>query len=532
MEFRPYQVEGFQALWNDLHATAGNPIVAWPTGTGKSLIPAVTFRECLRWYPRMRGMMLTHSAQLIKQNVKKVNEIWPDAPIGINSAEIGIRDVAQPFIFGGVGSVVRKISLFGHRDILMIDEAQLVSEDDESQYLKVIAELRYINPALKVVGLSATPYRMGNGMLTEGKIFTHICHDLTDMENFNRLIFEGYLSPIYPYRTLTELDVSKVKITAGDYNLKQLEAAVDKDDITRAALTEVVQAGQSRYSWLIFASGIEHAEHIAAMLMSWGIDCAAVHSKQTTEYNNAAIEAFQSYKLRAIVNYGKLTTGFDHPGVDLIAMLRPTNSTVLWVQMLGRGTRPCIETNKQNCICLDFARNAKRLGPINDPVLPRKKGEGTGEIPVKICEACGCYNHISARVCVACGAEFEFKEKLVEQSGTDELLRDATPVVEMFDVNYVLYAQYFSLADRKTQSTPLLKATYYTSFGIFTEYVSFQSKNAMARHMAHEWFRERHAAEPPATTAEALMYQSQFKMPRRIRVHVNLQYPRIIGHEY
>src|SRR5690606_36427951 len=130
-------------------------------------------------------------------------------------------------------------------------------------------------------------------------------------------------------------------------------------------------------------SGIEHAEHIAEFLTRFGIDCAAVHSKQSAEYNDKAILAFKEGSLRAIVNYGKLTTGFNHPGIDAIAMFRPTMSVPLWVQMLGRGTRPA--DGKKDCLVLDYARNTPRLGPINDPVIPRRKGEGGGDPPVKVC---------------------------------------------------------------------------------------------------------------------------------------------------
>ena len=170
-------------------------------------------------------------------------------------------------------------------------------------------------------------------------------------------------------------------------------------------------------------------EHLAAL---------GFNSKQSADHNATAIRRFKRFELRAIVNYGKLTTGFNHEGIDFIIMLRPTMSVGLWVQMLGRATRPC--EGKENALVLDFARNTPRLGPINDPAIPNKKGNKTGDLPVKICEGCGVYNHISARKCDACGTPFEFQVKIVERAGTEELIKQPEAlVIDYFDVNHVVY---------------------------------------------------------------------------------------------
>jgi DNA repair protein RadD len=202
--------------------------------------------------------------------------------------------------------------------------------------------------------------------------------------------------------------------------IARLQAAVDDADITYRALTEAVQIGQSRRSWTAFASGIDHAIHIAEMLRgTFGIDAAEVHSKMPDKERDRRIEAYKRGELRCIVNKDILTTGFDHPPIDLILMLRPTMSTGLWVQMLGRGTRPYdpaingylpgFPTKKFDCCVLDYAGNTRRLGPINDPVIPKPKGKGrAGDAPVKICDACGAYNHTSARFCLVCNNEFTF----------------------------------------------------------------------------------------------------------------------------
>lgn len=529
IKLRPYQEEGLQALYSYFMNNSGNPVLAWPTGTGKSLVPAEFIRRTMMQYQGQRFLVITHVKELIEQNFKKLAEIWPSAPAGIYSAGLKRRDIFPPIVYGGIHSMYKVPEFFGHRNIIFIDEAHLVSQDDASMYLKFLAVLRGINPKLKVIGMSATPYRIGQGMITDGGLFTDVAHDLTSLESFNRLVMDGYLAHLIPRPTKTTLDISNVQIQRGEFNLGQLQHEVDKIEITYQALQEACFYGQNRRSWLIFATGIEHANHIAQTLTDIGIDCAAVHSKQPSEYNDAAIKAFKNYSLRAIVNYGKLTTGFDHPGIDLIVMLRPTMSVALWVQMLGRGTRP--EQGKNNCLVLDFAKNTQRLGPINDPVIPRKKGDKGGDIPIKICEACGVFNHIKAVRCDPCGHPFTFEVKIKGTAGTDALIRDIEPLqIETFNVTYCTYDR-----RQKDGKAPYVLVNYFCGMRKFVEVVF--PENTKFRKPFHDWWLMRHGSEPPHRTDDAMRFISELRTPKRIRVHVNKmvngkKFPEVLSVEF
>lgn len=494
--------------------------------TGKSIIPAVFIIEVMKIWPNQRFLIITHVKELIKQNYDLMLELWPSAPAGIFSAGLKQKDYALPIIFGGIQSMIKNPAIFGHRDIIFIDEAHLVNENESSQYLTFIACMKLINPNIKVIGMSATPFRMGLGYITDGKLFTHLVHDITSLDKFNKLIEDGYISPLIPKRTKTQLDISNVGISNGEYKSNELQKAVDINTITYSALNEMIQYGQDRKSWLIFASGIEHAEHIAEMINSFNIECAAVHSKQQSQYNDNAIEAFKSNELKVIVNYGKLTTGFNHPAIDLIGMLRPTLSIPLHVQMLGRGTRPSL--GKNNCLVLDFGRNTARLGPINDPIIPRKKGEGTGEAPIKICEDCGTYNHTRVTICSNCGSEFKFKIKIVKTSSTEELIKNDKPIIEIYEIERAIYAE-----KRAINGLPYIKTTYYTYGGLqsFVENV-FPEHKGLARQKFKMWWGQRHKSEPPVTARDALKLISELRVPRKITVHVNLKYPEILSAEY
>jgi DNA repair protein RadD len=525
-EDRWYQTEAVESIFSYFMGSTGNPVVALPTGTGKSIVIGRFMQRVLRQWPKQRFLVLTHVKELVEQNAKKLAEMWPTAPIGIYSAGLGRRDTAMSITFGGVASVVNCVEAFGHRDLLLVDECHLISPKADTMYGEVISRLKAINPHLKVVGFTATAFRLGQGMIIEGGIFTDICYDLTGVEAFNRLIAEGFISPLIPKRTRTALDVSNVGMNNGEFAQGALQAAVDKDEITYAALREMVEFGSDRQSWLIFASGVEHAEHIADALTSFGIPAAAIHSKLKDGERDARLAAFKRGELRALSNNNVLTTGFDHPPVDLIGMLRPTMSPGLWVQMLGRGTRPSPATGKRNCLVLDFAGNTKRLGPINDPVIPKRKGPGTGEAPVRICEACGCYNHASARICINCGEEFTFQTKIIASAGTDELLRSDLPVVEYFDVQRVTYNRH-----QREGSFPVIKVSYFTGLQKFDEWVCLEHSGFPGK-KARDWWRQRHADEPPATTDEALQYVARLRVPRRIRVWVNKKIPEVLSHEY
>jgi DNA repair protein RadD len=530
IQLRYYQQEALDALYNYFmtHQT-GNPLIALPTGTGKSVLPAAFIQGIMRKWPNQRFLMVTHVKELIQQNAEELEKLWPNAPLGIYSAGLKQRDTAHPIIFGGVQSMVKHPDWFGHRDIAFVDEAHLMSGDDDSRYNTFFAFMKLINPNLKIIGMTATKYRMGMGLLTGNGIFTDIVYDKTDFEGFNELLDAKFMSPLIPFKVKTELDVSDVSVVQGEFVATQLQGAVDKAEITFNALREMCYAGQDRRSWLIFASGIEHAEHIAEQLGAFGIDCAPVHSKRPSEYNDAAIKAFKRNELRAIVNYGKLTTGFNHPSIDLIGMIRPTLSVPLWVQMLGRGTR--IADGKQNCIVLDFARNTPRLGPINDPRIPNKKGSDAGETPIKLCEGCGAYNHISARLCCNCGEPFTFQQKLVSKAGTEELIKRAVteelPQIETFNVLNATYVKH----DGKIGRPPTMKVTYFTTGLAFKEFICLEH-NGMAGKIARDWWRRRHKSDPPAKVDEALHFVSQLKCPRYIRVHVNKLHPEILSCEF
>lgn len=525
MELRYYQRAAIDSIYDYFRAgKKGNPILALPTGTGKSVIIAGFVHEVVDLFPGQRIVMATHVKELIEQNHAKLLQKWPAAPAGIYSASVGRKEIS-PITFVGIQSVAKRAAEFGHIDLLLIDECHLVSDSSNTQYQLFIDGLKEINPALKVIGLTATPYRLGMGMLTDGGIFDDICYDLTERHHFNRLIAEGYLCPLISKHTSVQLDVSDVGKSGGEYVQRQLQDAVDKAPITAAALEESIALGDGRKHWLIFAAGVEHAQHIAEMLNLMGVPTAVVTGDLSKSERERILREYKAGVYRAVVNNNVLTTGFDFPAIDLIVMLRPTSSPGLWVQMLGRGIRPA--EAKQNCLVLDFAGNTRRLGPINDPVLPRKKGKGGGgQAPVRLCSECGCYSHASARVCEACGHEFPKITKIEASASYQSVMADDLPQIVEFDVTSIDYA-----CHEKAGKPPSLAVTYYCGLRRFKEWVCLEHAG-YASVKAKAWWEERANLPVPDTVANAIDRLHELRPPVKVRVWVNSTHPEVMGYDF
>lgn len=528
---RNYQVAAQDAFYRYfVEGGKGNPLILLPTGTGKALVIAMLLQSILAQWASQRILVLTHVKELVAQNYAELLELWPGAPCGIYSAGLGRKETYFPITFAGIASIVKVAHLFGCIDLIFIDEAHLVNPSETTMYKKLIDELKVRNPHLKVCGLTATGYRLGYGKLTEGedRIFTDVIFDMTTMKAFNWLLQEGFLAPLVPKPTRALLDIDGVGMVAGEFNKTQLQNAVDKVEVTEAALRETLERAHGRHHWLIFASGVEHAHHIADMLNAMGVSAVCVHSNtkafpMSDTQRDDNIKAFKEGRVTAAVNNNVLTTGFNFPAIDLIVMLRPTASTVLWVQMLGRGTRPW--QGKNDCLVLDFARNTSRLGPINDPVLPRKKGGGGGEAPVKLCPTCETYVHATLKHCPHCGHEFTFMHKLEQVAGTNELIKVDVPIEEYFPVDHMTFSIH-----RKEGAPEMMKVAYYSGLAkSFYDYVCIEHIG-FARKKSERWWRERCDLPMPATTREAIQLADNLRPVTHLKVWINKKYPEIVAY--
>lgn len=399
---RDYQRRAIDSVyeWFDKNKN-GNPCLVFPTGSGKSHIVACLCKEALQAWPDTRILMLSHVKEILEQNAEKMRLHWKGAPMGIYSAGLGRKQLGEPITFAGIQSIRNRASQVGHIDLCIIDECHLVSHKDEGGYRAFLAELKAINPSMRVVGLTATPYRLGHGMITDKPA---LFDDLIDPVTIEELVHKGYLSTLRSKVTKAALDTSGVHKRGGEFIESELQAAVDTDDNNLRVVREVIDLAGDRKAWLFFCAGVHHAENVAEVLQEHGVSAACVTGSTPKAERERLLGDFKAGKLRALTNANVLTTGFDYPDIDLIAMLRPTMSASLYVQMAGRGMR--VKSHTDHCLVLDFAGVVQAHGPITAVEPPKRKGEGNGEAPVKVCDACNELVHISAKECPTCGELF------------------------------------------------------------------------------------------------------------------------------
>jgi DNA repair protein RadD len=332
---------------------------------------------------------------------------------------------------------------------VLVHNCHMINTIDDSMYRSFLSEV-----GQAYVGLTATPYRLSTGLIygKDNTLFDDLVYDLTSLSNFNKLIAEGYLCNLKTMQTQLEFDTSLLHHRGGEFIESEMSDIYNQAEITKLAIKEIVKVGtEHNYKkWLIFAIDIAHAESIAEELMRLNIPTGVVHSKMEDE-KVVVLEKHKTNKFRALVNVNMLTTGYNDEQIDLIGMLRPTESPVLHVQTVGRGTR--VSPGKDHCMILDFAGNTKRLGPINNITIKEhyKLKEGTGTPITKTCPECSLIVPPALNVC-ECGYIFQFKTKLETESTGYEII--ATDMV-WYDVEKVIYELY-----KVPSNIYTIKATY------------------------------------------------------------------------
>lgn len=484
----------------------------------------------------MRILSVTHVKELIEQNYLELLGEWPFAPAGIYSAGLGQRNTQAQILFCGIQSVHDKAFRIGHVDLLMVDEAHLIPKNSETRYARFITDLLSINPEMRIVGFTATDYRTDSGRLTEGdeRLFTEVVYEYGIADG----IRDGYLSPLVSKATDTGFDMSGVSRRGGDFVPGALQAAVDKTETTRAAVAEIVAAGVNRKSWLVFGAGVAHAEHVRDEIRTHGITCETITGETPSHERARHLRDFKAGTLRCLTNNSVLTTGFNAPGVDLIADLRPTLSVGLYVQIAGRGTRPIYAKGfdlstvegrlaaiaagpKPNCRYMDFSGNvSKRHGPV-DLVQPKKPGEGHGEAPVKECPECRELVHISAKVCPDCGFKFPENEK-PKHAATSA----ATPIMSTEPPKWLNVQSRKFYYHENAEGSESVRVDFLANFTSYKMWLSVKK----AKGRCDKFWRDHVGKEPyPVDVEEWLERNGELRQTAQIQVRPKGKFFEIVG---
>lgn len=537
LTLRPYQEDALSGIFNWLRDRNDNGLVVLPTGTGKSLVIAALCKTCHEWDPKVRIVMLTHVRELVAQNFAELITHWPNAPAGINSASLGKRQVKQ-ITFASIQSVYKHAERFQRVDIVLVDEAHLIPKDGNAMYRQFLADLKVMNPYIRVIGLTATPYRLDSGRLDDGEdaLFGGVAYEYPIAE----AIREGYLTRLVTKSTGIKLDTTGVGMLGGDFKPGALEKAVDIAEVNDSIVQEAIVRGQDRQGWLFFCSGVDHAQHIAELVNGHGYPCGVIHAGTDKTERTHIIADFKARRLRALASMNVLTTGFNAPHVDLLAMLRPTKSRGLYIQIAGRGTRNVYAPghdlsttegrlaaiaggSKPDCLVLDFARNIERHGPIDIEPLDKPKEPGSGEAPIKECPACGEYVHAAVRVCEHCGHEFPEPEVKVERFSSKEAI-----LSEAIRPEWVTVTGMRLDLHEKPGSPPSMRVTYACGLTEHREWICFEHEG-YARQKAVGWWKRNANGDAPETVEEAFERAAELVRPDEIRIRKAGKYTEIVG---
>lgn len=387
---RPYQQECVQMTLAHFRRERSPAVIVLPTGAGKSLVIAELARMA-----KGRVLVVAHVKELVEQNCAKYTSFGLKA--GIYSAGLKRKEREEKVTFGSIQSIARATDdFFADYSLLVIDECHRVSMQGDTQYLQVIAKLQSRNPNLCILGLTATPYRLGLGWIYQFHTPKKL-QRTTEERFFRKCIYElslGYLikskfltSPVKIDSPVACYDFSSLKLEGGRFVVSQIENVLkDQRRITPVIIKNIVDMAQERKGVMIFTSSVNHAIEIMQCLPPF---VAALVTGETPDVErDEIIEAFKCQQLKFLVNVSVLTTGFDAPHVDVIAILRPTESVSLYQQIVGRGLR--LSPGKTDCLILDYTGQGHDLfSPEIDEDKPHSKA-----VPVEvICPQCGVVNN-------------------------------------------------------------------------------------------------------------------------------------------
>lgn len=526
MKLRDYQQTAIDAVYDHLRSRDDNPCVVIPTGGGKTPVIATLCQDAVRrWNGRV--LVLAHVKELLEQSAETLRKLAPDLDVGVYSAGLKQRDTDQPVIVAGIQSIYKRACELDPFDLILVDEAHMLPPDGEGMYRQFLADTKTVNPNVRLIGLTATPYRLKSGMLCAPEnLLNHICFEIGVKE----LIHRGYLSPLKTKAGRVRADYGQLHIRGGEFVRSEMESLMDTEDLVRSACREIANLTTDRKSVLIFAASVAHAAHVRAELeritgAEVGCVTGSMGSSERTEVlnrfkgNRVATGLFDDSNepLKYLVNVNVLTTGFDAPNIDCVVLLRPTASAGLYYQMVGRGFR--LHPDKEDCLVLDYGDNILRHGPV-DAIEIREKRAGNQVAPVKECPECQEVVHASYATCPECGFAFPAAER---QSHNGEASRQGILSGEVEETEYEVLDVFYNVHVKKgaDENAPRsMRVDYRVGLNEWQREWVCVEHAGFARQKAHEWWTRR-SPDPVPDTADRAVEIAEgggLATPRKITV--------------
>lgn len=500
--------------------------------TGKSLVLAQIAKDSVeKWNGRV--LILAHVKELLEQNADKIRKLCPELKIGIYSAGLRSRDTTEQVIVAGIQSVYNKACELDAFDLVIVDEAHLISSEGDGMYRTFLSDMKVINPHVRVIGLTATPFRLKGGLICKPEnILNEICYEA----GLKEMIQQGYLSPLISRAGRAEANLANLHIRGGEFISDEVAAAMDNDALVTSACREIVELTRDRKSVLIFTASVDHCKHVAEKIQAFsGKECAIVTGDTPPAERAEIIARFKGEfipadlfgtpkpPLKFLANVNVLTCGFDAPNTDCVVMLRPTNSPGLLIQCAGRGTRLSPETGKSSCLFLDYGGNILRHGPL-DMIKVKEPGSGKGgDAPAKKCPQCLALIHAGYTACPECGYVFPPKEnndKMTQTASSAGVISGQVDYTdyEVLDVYYCVHEK--RGADPDAPKT--MRVDYQVGFNEFKSEWVCPEHTGYARGKFEKWWHERAALGCPmprsAREAVSLANEGLLAAPESITV--------------
>lgn len=527
LELRPYQKEALEALNDHLRTKETNPCVVVATAGGKSFIMAEAVRRWKEEYPPFRAIVLAHRKELVEQNAKELIGIDPFADVGIYAAGLSAHETGHSITFASIDSVYSKAGHFSPFDVIVIDEAHRVPVRGEGKYRRFISECRAINPRLRVIGFTATPYRLGSGPVChKDYILNEVCYET----KVDELIRDGYLCPLRSKVSAECPDLSSVKKSCGDYQQKSLGAVVRDAGLVQRAVSDALSHldSEARTCCVWFCVDVSHCQAVLNELRYRREAAMAVTGDTDNQVRDRIVEEFKNRRFRHLLNVNVFTEGFNVKQVDAVVLLRPTLSKALFVQMVGRGMR--LHPDKTDCLILDYGHNIETHGPIDAPY--------DGHVRVEVCANCREVFARGIRKCPRCGWEIpakviedrkkaERERKLHEERAAQLAILGSTP--QEYPVSSVMVSRH------EKNGVASLCVAYRCGIQVFREWVCLDH-NGYARTKAVYWWKARFGDDAHIPTVdEALedmfLYHEIQKRTAAVTVVKRGKYNEIIGHK-
>ena len=553
-KLRTYQQEAVDRTLYHFRRKRTPAVIVLPTGAGKSLVIAE-----LAKIAKGRVLVLAHVKELVEQNHLKYESYGLQA--GIYSAGLNQKDRARKVIFGSIQSVANADDdFFKDFTLLVIDECHRVGLEPDSQYAKVIKRLKQNNERICILGLTATPYRLGIGWIynyairgelktQEMRFFKQCIYDLP----LEYMIRNQYLTP--PVKVdipVTSYDFSELTEGGIAYTMAQLEEVLHQQRrLTPLIIKNIIDITDSykRQGVMIFSSTVKHAQEVMESLPKG--QARLVLGETEASERDQIIDDFKRRAFKYLVNVSVLTTGFDAAHVDVIAILRPTESISLYQQIIGRGLR--LDTDKKDCLVLDYTGMGHSIfspeigekktvpesvavqvpcpecGFVNDfwgivdfdgNIIEHfgRKCRGGHHNPdtyefrpcgyrfrFKVCDQCSAQNDLTARECRSCGNVLIDPDTKLKQARLSKnahvLTPDSIEMLERFDKN----------------GTPYLQVKYYDYDARHLAEIHYLDNQTSLKKFNVNFLRS-HLKRPEMTlnihsVSEVVEMQSQLRMP-------------------